>query len=478
MNDSHSLFFVAEQKEVAQHPFSLRALFSYPFLLAVAFLVDLLVPMLISLGLVPGAVRWLSDLAIVTMIGLTVARLLVFKRVPAATFLMVGVTVIGAIVAASEGQASGATIWGWWVMFRFPLLGLYAYLHTSWPPNFVKGIIWSALGLSAFEVLVQIYQYATGVVPGDFLAGTFGPFATGSLVMLHILVLSLALGYWLATNSWLEPVLALVLGSFSSVLGEMKLFPFAILLLAAAAAAIYLWRGGKFRVILIYTLGLSVSIVIFIFLYNLIVGDAGGAIPLESFFDPTTLDKYLNHNVYDPSSGGYDLGRSFWLSYGWQTVQKDLTTTLFGMGIGAGNESISFGVKGVAVLRGYYGQVSGTSLVVLLQEIGLVGLTIFGLLVAWVVLRLLISSHQDSNSEISPLRYGLILFSVGWPLWLWYTGIWGMSITLLYWALLGYVLRHDAQRQDTQRHDGQWQTALADRSTDTHDLLKSPAALI
>ncbi len=468
MNYSPSLLLESPQQEETLNPFSLRRLVTYPFLLAVAFLVDLLVPMLISLGLVPGAVRWLSDLAIVTMIGLTVARLLVFKRVPTATFFVIAVTVIGTIVAASEGQASGATIWGWWVMFRYPLLGLYAYLHTTWPPNFVKGIIWSSLGLSAFEVLIQIYQYATGVVPGDFLAGTFGPFATGTLVMLHILVLSLALGYWLATNSWLEPVLALVLGSFSSVLGEMKLFPFAILLLAAAAAAIYLWRGGKIRVILLYMVGLCCSIVIFILLYNLIVSDAGGAIPLESFFDPTTLDKYLNHNVYDPSSGGYDLGRSFWLSYGWQTIQKDLTTTLFGMGIGAGNESVSFGVKGVAVLRGYYGQVSGTSLVVLMQEVGLVGLAALGLLVAGFVLRLLIISHRKPNSELLPLCYGLILFSLGWPLWLWYTGIWGMSITLLYWALLGYVLRYDAPHP----------SALIDQRLDSQGLLEPPAAFL
>jgi hypothetical protein len=38
------------------------------------------------------------------------------------------------------------------------------------------------------------------------------------------------------------------------------------------------------------------------------------------------------------------------------------------------------------------------------------------------------------------VRYGLILFSIGWPLWIWYGFLWNSPAMLLYWAAVGYAL--------------------------------------
>jgi hypothetical protein len=42
------------------------------------------------------------------------------------------------------------------------------------------------------------------------------------------------------------------------------------------------------------------------------------------------------------------------------------------------------------------------------------------------------------------LRYGLLLFSLFWPVWLWYASVWVMRAPmLLYWMLLGYIFNRE-----------------------------------
>lgn len=39
------------------------------------------------------------------------------------------------------------------------------------------------------------------------------------------------------------------------------------------------------------------------------------------------------------------------------------------------------------------------------------------------------------------MRYGLILFSLLWPLWLWYGLTWNFRLPMeFYWVILGYVM--------------------------------------
>ena len=46
----------------------------------------------------------------------------------------------------------------------------------------------------------------------------------------------------------------------------------------------------------------------------------------------------------------------------------------------------------------------------------------------------------DLHSDANGLRYGLIIFTLLLPLWLWYNAAWTLRVPmLLYWSTLGYV---------------------------------------
>lgn len=78
---------------------------------------------------------------------------------------------------------------------------------------------------------------------------------------------------------------------------------------------------------------------------------------------------------------------------------------------------------------------------VLIQEMGLFGLAVVGGFVLWVSVVLFRDIRRYPDSPAVGLRYGLLLFSVLWPLWLWYKRPLDSRVAMwLYWIALGYVL--------------------------------------
>ncbi len=62
--------------------------------------------------------------------------------------------------------------------------------------------------------------------------------------------------------------------------------------------------------------------------------------------------------------------------------------------------------------------------------------------ILWVAFVLMRGIKRYPNSKASPLAYALLLFSLLWPLWLWYKSVWAFRVPmLLYWIALGYLLR-------------------------------------
>ena len=415
------------------------SILDYPWLLLIAVAVEFLTPILIDKGVLPGAARFLSDAAMLAMLAQILLRMLAFDRIPVVVILIAAVSAIGITVAFFEGQQVAATTWGWWQLFRFPLIGLYAYLQPVWPRRmaewFVRGVVW----FLAFEVVVQIGQYASGELVGDQLAGTFGNHGTSHLVMYISLVLAMALGEWLVFNRWRTLALVLLMGGLSSALGEMKLFPFAVVLMAGSALVIYLINGGQIHRVFVYAAILAAALIAFGVAYDVLVADAMGLPKFEDYLDFSKTDGYLSQ-TYVTSSGNYYLGRTFSMQYGWQSIQRDLSTSLFGMGIGARSESVTLGVVGSALQQGYYRNSSGTSLLVLMQEIGMAGIALFFAFVIGLAVRLYRDARRWPAGYITVMRYGLILFSVGWPLWIWYGFLWNSPAMLLYWAAVGYAL--------------------------------------
>lgn len=406
----------------------------------VALAVDLLTPFLIWKGILPSQVRWISDLAIVTMIGLSVARMLVLDRIPKVIPIILGTTIIWVTVALFEGQGGLPTIWGWWVLFKYPLVGLYVYLIPKPASNFVGILHRVCMAILWLQVIVQIGQYLTGETPGDDLAGTFGSYGTGSLILFIAFMLAWAFGNWLATGQWKMLLWVLLLGGTSSTLGEMKLFPIMVIIMGFLTISIHLIRGGQLRKMLNYLILLGGTVILFGVFYNTFVSEALGVTKIEDYLiDAETLNSYLSIEART-ASGSYDIGRMTALRYGWQVIQRDYTTLLFGMGLGSRGESTALGAVGSGLASGYYGLARGSSLLVFLQELGIVGLTFLLFFFVSVIQKLNQQISRTKDQKLISLLNGLVIFTLLWPLWLWYLTTWGLRFPmLLYWISIGYV---------------------------------------
>lgn len=425
----------------------------YPLLLFFALAVDILTPFLIWKNMLPSATRWLSDAAILVMLLWMLARMFAFNRFPLAFPFALALALIGATTAVLEGQAALATVWGLWVMFRYPLLGLFTYLQPTYGDKFAAQIKWACMALLGFQVFVQLMQFATGEIAGDDLAGTFGYRGVGQLSNLLFFITCVALGHWLAKRDLRLLVWVAALGVVASSLGAIKFFTAALTILTLISLIIYLMRGGRLSHLFIPLVLLALAGAIYLTFYNTVVADVrDDSRPFENYLN---LDTALNNFTlleFDTRTGRYQFGRLFALTYGWQLIQRDTPTLLFGMGVGARNESRSLGIIGSGLLEDHYGVTSSTSILVLMQEIGLFGLTMFALFIGWVVVALWRAARADPHSDLAVLCYALILFSLCWPIWLWYHQIWVFSVTMmLYWGTMGYVFNQIHSRQSAQR---------------------------
>jgi len=440
------------------HPHAYEKSFlSLDLLLAVAFATDLFAPFLIRYGILPAYARWVSHAAVAMMTLGAYARMMVFDRVPGVVWVIVANSAIGVTVALCQGQGIVPTAWGWWIMFQFPLVGLYAYLQPKWPDRFPQRLRTACAFILGMQVIVQTGQYVTGESIGDGVSGTFGPRGTGDLVVFALLVLCLVLGHWLAHREWQALVLVLGMGIFVAVLGGMKFYPFAALALGVLSSVVFIFQTRRLWKLVPYVVLIGTVVVAFIGFYNL-VRPTALSLPLEKYLEPQTFIKYTHRADRTLVQGKYyyDIGRNYALAYGWNSILSDPTTFLFGMGLGARGESRSLGTAGAALLRGNLGLATGTSLLVIMQEVGLVGMVVLGCFIVWTVVVLFKGVKNYPQSNAVELRYGLLLFSLLWPLWLWYNTAWiNRPAMLIYWSALGYVLsepdRHGIRTQQRPR---------------------------
>ncbi len=411
-------------------------------LLVLALAADLFTPFLIWKGILPAIIRWVSDAAIVLMIALVPLRMLAYKKMPVTFWLILFLSLVGILTSLLSGQGFPATIWGWWLMFQFPLVGLFSYLQPEWPKDFYRGFLITCLAIVALEVFVQIGQYFTGEIPGDNLAGTFGKNGTGDLVLFLILVLCFSLGDWLHSQRWVFIVTTLILGVISSIFGEMKLFYLAITLLGLMGLYTFILRGKQVWKLIPITFILAFSLIVFVPLYNTIIPYAN-QLPLESYVkNPALLTKYLT--FVNRSTAGtnyyYDIGRNYAVVYGWDKISQNPQYLYLGYGLGARGESRSLGIIGRGLQEGDLGITSGTSLLVILQETGLVGMVVLGVFFLIVISGLIKQIRHRPDASSNGLRFGLIFFTILWPVWLWYNAAWSLRVPMLiYWSMLGYV---------------------------------------
>lgn len=417
----------------------------YHLPLLLAFASFFFTPFLIKELGAPATIRWTGDAAVASMLGLMILRMLVADRIPAILPAIVALSVVGFTVALFEGQSLVATAWGWWLMFKYPLVGLFVYMAPRWPVNFANRLPGICLVILGLQVIVQAWQYLVeGEDNADMIAGTFGWNGTGILALFIILTLGMGFGRWIVRGEWKMLVLILVLGAASSVLGEIKLFPIVLGLFSALVLLIVTLRDGQIYRAVLYLLLLVGVMVAFVILYNSVIAVETGR-PIEEYiFDMGKTNHYLNFATVE--GGRYEFGRSYAVNYGWKSIQRDATTFLFGMGLGARSESVSFGLAGAGLQRGYFGVFVGTSLLVMMQEMGVVGLASLAIFSAWLIITLLRAISRQPRTDFAVLCYAIILFTIGWPLWLYYNVAWTLAAPMwLYWTMVGYVLRNSSR---------------------------------
>ncbi len=423
--------------------------------LLVSFTIDFFTPQLIGWRILPRAVLWLSDLAIMAMIVIVIARMLLLDRIPKPFLIVLAATLIGLTVAIFEGQNVGIMAFGWRRLFQYPLVGLYVYMMPRWPPGSATWLLRISLGALGLNTFMQIARYAGGELPSDALAGFFGvTHGVGELVMFIIIVVSLGFGKWLACGDWRYLIVALVLGAAASSLGSMKIFPIAVLAIAVVALFLQVIRGRNLgRLIkLIVVLGLGVAA--FVFLYDSVAPNFawGPGRQIQEYFNADVLNQYFGGPKGDLYSG-YRLGRFDAPLYVWESNLKSPTSFLFGTGIGSRAESATLGVTGTFKSSLYSGA-PGKSLTVLLAETGTMGLLTLAVFFLAAIAVLYKHSGKLEGTDLAAIQYGLLLFSVLWLFWLWYQPIWGNAIPmLLYWTLLGFSLNLE-NNEVVQQHYG------------------------
>lgn len=410
-------------------------------LLVTAIGFEMVMPILIWKRIIPGVSRWAGDLAVLTMLAVTFVQMLQRDHIPRMVVVFGTLSVISTAVAAFEGQPLVGIAWGWWMMFKYPIVGIYVYIHSEWPDvlsRWVYNFCFLALGL---QVLVQVGQYATGEVLGDNLAGTFGAHGVNPLVMFIFITTCLAFGYWLVKHEWRMLACALFMGAISSGLGIMRIYPFGAIAIAGLALIIYFGRGGKLLNMLLYLALLAILLVGFAAFYNAVIAEERGVRRIEQFLAVGSVDNYLNTVNYDEDTGQFRLGRSFALSYGWSLLQRDSATMLWGYGIGARNESSSLGIVGVGLEDSEYGLAIGTSALVFMQEFGLLGLAILGSVFLWTGIVCWRVAQRNQDPYIQTMAYGILLFTLCWPLWFWYNHSWRFAVPMLmYFSMVGYLM--------------------------------------
>lgn len=423
-------------------------------LLALLLGLELFMPILIWRTPLPGVLDFAQEFVAAFILLLTVFYMIVRNKIPLAVLFILAVSLVWVIVATFEGQPALATAWGWWRFFKYPLIGVFAYLTVRWPVGFSNWWLKFLVVIMAFEVGVQLLQFAAGAPPNDNLAGTFGRKGVGPQTMFNMFVTCLAFGHWVVSRRWRLLAITLVLGFVSSTLNVTKFYIPAVAAIVLVTVVIYLVRGGQFRQLFVGLVVFAALGAAFVPIFNSFVATTRGLPTVQEFFEPQRLERYLYNDGSGDEDGRYNLGRALSVTYALQIIQRDGTTQLFGMGLGTRSSSSGLGITGTGLETDLYGGAAGTGLLIMIQEMGIVGLAVFSFFCLWLSWRFFRDSRQHSDTALAALQIGTVIFTLFWPVWLWYQKPWTFGVMMiLYWVTIGFIFSrmHVRQRRVTGR---------------------------
>ena len=410
-------------------------------LIALLFVTEFIVPFILWQAGLPRTLDVFREAAAVLLFTVLVAYMLLRDKIPAAVLVILAISLIWGVVSIFDGQAPIVTFWGWWRLFKYPLLAVFAFLIPRWPDNFARWLVKFFVLLLAFQVGVQLLQFAAGQPPGDSLAGTFGWKGVAQYTMLVFLVVSIGFGHWLATGEWKLLAIVLVLGLVGTMLSVTKFYLLAAGVMGIVALVIHMVRGGRFRTLLIYVILAGLAAASFVPIYNNFIATTRGLKPLQEYLTAESINNYLFKGDDTTESGSLKLGRGYSVLCAWQQIQRDYTTFLFGYGIGGRTSSAALGIEGAGLEESLYGSV-GSGLSSWILEYGLLGSLLFLGFNFWIMAKMWRHARRTDDRFQATLAYGLILFTLLWPMWLWYKKPWiSGGMMMLYWLSLGYLFQ-------------------------------------
>jgi hypothetical protein len=408
-------------------------------LLALVLLAELFMPFLVWPVRFPRIVLGVIEVSIALVAFVAFVYMLKEDRIPRAILLIIGLTLIWSISPMLEGQSLAATAWGWWGLFKYPLLGVFAFLVQGWPSDFARWFFRFCIGLLIFQIVIQLIMLAMGFPVGDSLAGTFGLKGVMQFTMMVFFIVALGLGHWLATYERKILLLILALGLLGSTLNGTKFYLIGVGILAAATLIIHLVRGGQLRQLFVYIFLIAGAAAIFVPVYNSYLVNSRGLKPIQDYLNIETIEGYIFTDGARGDDTSYNIGRGLAVTYGWQQIRRDWTTTLFGFGIGTRTQSGVLGIRGSVLEEDMYG-VGVTTMGTWIQEIGVVGQLVFLAINLWMAAKMFQYARRANDPYRATLAYGLMLFTLFWPLWQWYHKVWTAGVMMsLYWISIGYI---------------------------------------
>lgn len=419
-----------------------------------AFLVfsELIFPFILWQAGLPRTMDFLKEIVAGLVALVTLGYVVLRDRIPKGLVFMFGVALIWSLMPFFDDQVFGATLWGLWRFFKYPLLAIFAYLIPNYPKDFARWFIKFITVLLAAQVLVQLVQLALGSQLGDSLAGTFAWKGVAQLSMFIFFAVCLGFGHWLATGESKTLVIILGLGLVASMLSITKFYVLAVAAIGLAGFGLQMIRGGRVRQLFLYVIVFALSIAALVPLYNAFLANATGLKPLQEYLTAESIEGYLFTDGKGDVDGQYNLGHGLAVTYAWSQITRDTTTTLFGYGMGSRTESTALRVTGRSLADDIYGGASTTGLGIWIQEMGIIGSVGFLLVNFWIIVRLFRHARVTDNKHLAALEYGLILFTFYWPLWLWYHRPWIAGVMMTFYFLsLGYVFFEINRRAKLER---------------------------
>jgi len=396
-------------------------------------------------------------LCLIIVLQVIFRRVFISIKLTGSFLIILLISIQGIIVSFLNSQNVYIIIYAWFVLFRGPLIAYYFKDQYKFGNDYVKILIQILLMIIIFELCFQLYEYLEGSFNMDQRGGSLGEWSTQYLIILEILCLSIMIGFALFKGKYLLLTVSSILVSFSSLLGEMKLFPYAIFIMAILSIIIYVILNRKesktkiFRTVGIFSLIMIVPLFIYLSLYNKFILPTAGKTFVE--ISAPKFIKQQETSVQKDTQGNYDVGRTTGIIYVFNQIKTNPVTMIFGEGIGSRSESKSLHILGKSLEKGAITGLTRSSLIIIFSELGIIGILLLFFSMINVIFKLFKMLLHNIQIETACLIFGLLIFTILAPVWLWYGTSWTYPLVLyLYWINIGYIFnRYNTSKMNT--HD-------------------------